>query len=303
MGVPRVPLTELYSKAGEYILAKGGRIELRSAVDDVEPIAASCDTNAAMLASRSGVRLCVNGSPRMFDFAVLAVPFDRLARMLPQGAASEPLRAQLARFETSPITGVHLWFDREITYLEHAVLLDRTIQWMFNKTRIQDRRGTGNGQRESGAAYIELVISASKSLVETPRQEIIELAVRELAARVIREGLRAVNAAGIRLESLPEVSVTLFRTLGLLPTPLAGMLIASRARRIEGQWPLLGSTLQSLRRGQPTEIDYLNGEIVRLGTETGRPTPLNAKLAALVHDVERTGEYLTVDELCRQLDD
>ncbi|HTP02289.1 MAG TPA: 2-dehydropantoate 2-reductase [Anaerolineales bacterium] len=126
--------------------------------------------------------------------------------------------------------------------------------------------------------------------------------MRELAARVIREGLRAVDAANISLASLPEVSVGLFRLLGMLPVPLAGLLIASRARRIEGQWPLLGSTLQSLRRGQPTEVDYLNGEVVRLGRETGRPTPLNARLVDLVHEAERTRTFLTVEELPRKLD-
>ena len=46
----------------------------------------------------------------------------------------------LGRFETSPITGIHLWFDRQITDLDHAVLLDRTIQWMFNKSKLLERR-------------------------------------------------------------------------------------------------------------------------------------------------------------------
>ena len=126
--------------------------------------------------------------------------------------------------------------------------------------------------------------------------------MRNLAARVIREGLRIVQAAGIRLESLPEVSVGLFRTLGILPVPLAGLLVAARARRVEGQWPLLGSTLQSLRRGRPTEVDYLNGEMVRLSAEVGRRAPLNATLIELVHEVERTGRFLTVDELSERID-
>jgi 2-dehydropantoate 2-reductase len=121
--------------------------------------------------------------------------------------------------------------------------------------------------------------------------------VRDLAARVIREGLQTVRKAGIQLESLPEVSVRLFQVLGMLPAPLAGLLIASRARRIESQWPLLGSTLQSPRRGRPTEIDYLNGEIVRLGAEVGSPTPLNAVLVELVHEVERSGEFLMIEGL------
>jgi 2-dehydropantoate 2-reductase len=121
--------------------------------------------------------------------------------------------------------------------------------------------------------------------------------LRQLAARVMGEGLQVANRAGIRLESLPEASVMLFRLLGTLPPGLAGLLIAFRARRIKSQWPLLGSTLQSLRRGRATEIDYLNGEIVRLGEKTGMRTPLNGAMVDMVHHVEQTGQFWTVEAL------
>jgi 2-dehydropantoate 2-reductase len=99
------------------------------------------------------------------------------------------------------------------------------------------------------------------------------------------------------LESLPEASVARFRLIGLLPTRLAGLLLAISARRIKTDWPLFGSTLQSLRRGRPTEIDYLNGEIVRLGEKVGAPTPLNAAIVDMVHRVERTRKFYTVKEI------
>jgi zeta-carotene desaturase len=189
MGIPSVPLTELYSKAGDYIVAKGGRIELRASVEDLQPIAASSGPEQGIWASRSGVRLCVNGAPRMFDYAVMAVPFASLSRLLSQLPEAKPLRTQLARFETSPITGVHLWFDRQITELDHAVLLDRTIQWMFHKSKILQRCATGDGERETGNDYLEVVISASHLLVDKSRQEVIQLAVSELAEffPVVRE--------------------------------------------------------------------------------------------------------------------
>jgi uncharacterized protein with NAD-binding domain and iron-sulfur cluster len=85
-----------------------------------------------------------------------------------------PLRESLSRFETSPITGIHLWFDREISNLDHAVLLDRTIQWMFHKSKLQKRENNGHG------SYVELVVSSSKTLVDKSKQEIVDLAVREL---------------------------------------------------------------------------------------------------------------------------
>ncbi len=53
-----------------------------------------------------------------------------------------------------------------MTDLPHATLLDRTMQWMFNK---QEGR------------YVQLVVSASRSLTEMPRADVIALALRELA--------------------------------------------------------------------------------------------------------------------------
>ncbi len=126
MGVPTVPLTELYNTAGDYICARGGEVQFRSSVESFR-------------AEFAGVKLLTAEGEENFDFAVFAVPFDVLSRMLPQTSAAEPLRQTLDRFETSPITGIHLWFDRQVTELEHAVLLDRTIQWMFHKSKLLGR--------------------------------------------------------------------------------------------------------------------------------------------------------------------
>ncbi len=161
-------------------------------------------------------------------------------------------------------------------------------------------------QNIMGAHWLKLLFNlnnAFPAMLDISLHQIYALPyMRALAARVIREGLRAVDAAGIRLASLPEVSVGLFRMLGALPPSVAGLLIVSRARRIESDRPLLGSTLQSLRRGRPTEVDYLNGEIVHLGQQTGRATPINARLVELVHEVEGTGKFMSMDELKRRVE-
>ena len=70
------------------------------------------------------------------------------------------------KLEHSPITGVHLWFDREITTLPHATLLDRTIQWMFNK---------------SEGRYVQLVVSASRELIAMHLEKDLK------SVRVLRE--------------------------------------------------------------------------------------------------------------------
>jgi zeta-carotene desaturase len=180
MGVPTVPLTELYDKAGEYLSARGSEVRVRSSVESFR-------------AEPASVKL-FSGSEEQFDFAVFAVPFDVLLRILPQTSAADPLRQTLSKFDTSPITGIHLWFDRQITDLEHAVLLDRTIQWMFHKSKLLARarsNGNGNGSAASSkenrnpdmkahGSYVELVVSSSKTLVEKSRNEITDLALSEL---------------------------------------------------------------------------------------------------------------------------
>ena len=162
MGVPTVPLSDLYSAAGDYVRTRGGTVALR------------CNAES-FRAEPAQVTLLVGGKEQSFDFIILALPFDVLCRILPQTSAAEPLRQSLSHFETSPITGIHLWFDREITELEHAVLLDRTIQWMFHKSKLFARGG-----QSSNGSYVELVVSSSKTLVDKSRAEIIGLALKEL---------------------------------------------------------------------------------------------------------------------------
>ena len=187
LGLPGVPLSELYGAAGEYIGTHGGQVQLRAAVDSFR-------------AADNRVTLCAEGKEITCDYAVLAVPFQALAGLLPPDASAAPLRAELERFETSPITGIHFWFDRQVTDLDHAVLLDRTIQWMFHKSSFQ--LPVAGGQ-PPGNSYIELVVSSSKSLVEKSRQEILDLGLCELAeffpevktARVLKSAvIKEVNA-------------------------------------------------------------------------------------------------------------
>src|SRR6185369_7180858 len=155
------PLTELYHAAGEYLRARGGDVQLRAAIESFR-------------AEPSQVEIIVNGQRMVFDYLILALPFDALKKILPDTSAASSLRNMLDQFETSPITGIHLWFDRQVTDLEHAVLLDRTIQWMFHKSKLLARN-------DNGGSYLELVVSSSKYLVEKSKNEIVEMAVRELA--------------------------------------------------------------------------------------------------------------------------
>jgi squalene-associated FAD-dependent desaturase len=186
MGVPAVPLADLYSEDAwrRYPMVS---IEHRAALQQVR---IECGRIAGLV---------VNGTCIQADAYVLALPFERLAAVAPE------LPLDLSRFTHSPITGIHLWFDRPITDLPHATLLDRTIQWMFNK---------GQGR------HIQLVVSASRTLTEMPRGDVIQLALRELKeffprasdailerAHVVKE-VRATFSASVGLENTRPASKT-----------------------------------------------------------------------------------------------
>jgi squalene-associated FAD-dependent desaturase len=191
MGIPAVPLRELYD---ENSLPESIRLHYRAAVTGIEY------NDATVTAAHAA------GHRYEADYFVSCLPFERLRPLMPS------LSVDWTAFEHSPITGIHLWFDRSITDLPHATLLDRTIQWFFNK---------------SGGRYVQVVVSASRSLTEMPRGQIIELAVRELSeffpvvrearlekAEVIKE-VRATFSARPGLEALRPTSGTHLRNFFL----------------------------------------------------------------------------------------
>src|SRR5205085_1237540 len=85
----------------------------------------------------SGV-LLRSGSMASADVYISALPFDRLLDQLPGDVIErEPYFGNLRRLEVSPITSAHLWFDRAVTDLPHAVLIDCLGQWMFNRGEVR----------------------------------------------------------------------------------------------------------------------------------------------------------------------
>jgi zeta-carotene desaturase len=163
MGMSTVPLSELYRSVTQYVEERGGGVLLNTHVEgaewDEETLQWTVKTRTDELLS---------------DFVVVALPFEGMAKLLPGLPVADgalELAAKIQRHEHWPICSVHLWFDREITDLEHAVLLDREIHWMYNQSRLQARGGN----------YIELVVSATRAFAALPRDEAIRQALRELA--------------------------------------------------------------------------------------------------------------------------
>lgn len=167
MAIPSVPLSDLYGHALESLKACGADINLRTSV-----------TRTTRDESQKQWAVETEAERFLSDAIIFAVPFEAMAKLLPtlpDAPGKEALADQVSQFRHAPIAAIHLWFDREITELEHASLLDTTIQWLFNKSKLQPLRHARPGQ------YLELVISVLRSVIPMQRQELIDLAMRELA--------------------------------------------------------------------------------------------------------------------------
>jgi predicted NAD/FAD-dependent oxidoreductase len=117
----------------------------------------------------AGLRLA-GGEVREFDFVVLAVPWRRVPELLPAElqARIDPDH-HFEHIQSAPITALHLWFDRSLTNLPHAVLVGRLAQWVF----------AGRGEPKS-EHYYQVVISASHDLAGRERQPILDEVLGDL---------------------------------------------------------------------------------------------------------------------------
>jgi 2-dehydropantoate 2-reductase len=124
--------------------------------------------------------------------------------------------------------------------------------------------------------------------------------IRTLVIKLIREGLKVNEMAGINIVDVPGFPIEPLKAMSKAPLSISSSMLEDKAKSL-GKQPILGSTLQSIKRGKSTEVDYLNGEIVTLGKKVGIPTPVNSLIVELVHEVEASGKFLTVDALNHRL--
>ena len=94
-------------------------------------------------------------------------------------------------------------------------------------------------------------------------------ALRSLVSSLVDEGKAVAAAQGIELDADPEELI-------------------DHAARPDVAYDHKASMLQDVEARRSTEIDYLNGGIVRFGDEHGVPTPHNRAIWALVRGLERS---------------
>ena len=166
MGMSTIPLSDLYGAAQKYLEVRRSGIQFNANVE-------SADWNE----NKKSWSIQTRDGEFKSEMLILALPFEATAKLIPRLPNTEMaarLCSRIQSLQNWPICSVHLWFDQEITELDHAVLLDSDIHWMYHKSRWQP-------QRDSNASYIELVISASREFASLTREQALNRALSQLA--------------------------------------------------------------------------------------------------------------------------
>lgn len=133
-----------------------------------------------------------------------------------------------------------------------------------------------------------------KSMQETFK----DIGICGIAINLWKEAKEIINKARITLESLPTFPVE--RIIGLTSMPqekAAG--IYSGIMTALSKEPLYGSILQSIKRSRPSEINYINGEVVDLAYKNNIKAPLNERMVEMVHQLEKTNKFFSQKELIK----
>ncbi|HEY4382265.1 MAG TPA: hydroxysqualene dehydroxylase HpnE [Acidobacteriaceae bacterium] len=265
LGIPTVPLSDFYAAGAERIRSLGGRIELRSSVERLTQL------------TDGRWQLQCGEQTFLADDVILALPFEQTQTLIATMALSDPageparqdLKATMERFIHSPFISILLWYDREITDLDHAWLLDSTIQWFFHKSRIR-------GYAPERGSYVELVIAGSKTELPMTREQILAPALAELH-RFFPDAARAtLLKSGILKEARATFSVTpsLDAHRPSQRTAHAGLYLA-------GDWTATGwpATMESAARSGRLAAGHLLNTPTRFLTPDLPPTGLSSLLS------------------------
>ena len=151
-----------------------------------------------------------------------------------------------------------------------------------------------------GMKYLKIFVNSNNcipAILGVSMQEaVLDLNIAGISIAIWKEGLEVVNKAGLKLASLPDFPLERLIKLTSLPTLEAAKIFSGIMNNLSKE-PLYGSILQSIKRGRFSEIDYINGEFIRIARQNNMKAGLNEKLVEMVHKVEETKKFFTKEEL------
>ena len=154
-----------------------------------------------------------------------------------------------------------------------------------------------------GMKYLKLFVNFNNcipALVGKSMQETFaDLDLCRLSMMLLKEGLDIVRQAKIEMVSMPDFPKEKIFGLANMPLEQSAGIINKTLTGLSKE-PLYGSILQSILRGKTSEIEFINGEVVHLAKHLHGHAPLNERVVDMVHEVERTGKFFSVDHVKRE---
>ncbi|EPR76009.1 2-dehydropantoate 2-reductase [Leifsonia rubra CMS 76R] len=151
-----------------------------------------------------------------------------------------------------------------------------------------------------GAQWTKLIINQVNALPAITGYSVQSIVAHSLLRRVMtasmRETVRVALSNGIHFETLQGLSHRRLNNFARSPLWMGELLPRVMARRM-GSTPNPGSTLQSIKRGHPSEVNALNGAVVRAATAKNQRAAVNALMVELVHSVESSGTFFSPDDV------
>lgn len=156
-----------------------------------------------------------------------------------------------------------------------------------------------------GMKYLKIFVNANNcipAILGKSMQEVFsDIDISRISICIWKEGLDIINKTGINLVSLPDFPRERLLQLTAMPRLEAAKIFSNIMVNLSKE-PLYGSILQSIKRGRTSEIDYINGEFIKLANENNLSAPLNAKLVQMVHEVETNKKFFTKEELLKNIE-
>ncbi len=151
-----------------------------------------------------------------------------------------------------------------------------------------------------GMKYLKLFVNFNNcipALIGKSMQETYsDMGLCRLSIMLLKEGIGIIQQAKIELVSMPDFPKEKIFGLADMPLDQATEIIHKTLTGLSKE-PLYGSILQSIMRDKNSEIDFINGEVVHWANHLKLPVPLNNRIVDMVHEVERTRNFFTVQEV------
>lgn len=226
--------------AKQYIQNKGGHLLMGKSAKSI--LMTNGRINAIKLSDNSLITA---------DAYVSALPFDELLKLLPAQLSETPFFSKTNKLNSSPILGIHIWYDRPIMKETLMTFIDSPIQWVFNKTIIQNHNLCSN-------QYVCISVSGAWEYINKSKESLLNIFSKEMQ-RLFPKAQTA-NIEKFLVVKQPEATLRCNMGVAKLrpsqKTPVQNMFLA-------GEWTDTGwpSTMESAVRSGALAASFVTESI------------------------------------------